>query len=92
MSRSTRAAAISKVSSKAIRRDKRAAGQETRFKSLGYPLTNYVCLVFLAGILYVMFLTPGLRISVYLSGIDSTQQQMLLVEIRTTGIGRDQTA
>lgn len=49
-----------------FRRDKRAAGQETRFKSLGYPLTNYVCLAFLAGILYVMYLTPGLRISVYL--------------------------
>ncbi|MGO4154048.1 amino acid permease [Cupriavidus sp. YAF13] len=49
-----------------FRRDKRAADQETRFKSLGYPLTNYVCLAFLAGILYVMYLTPGLRISVYL--------------------------
>lgn len=49
-----------------FRRDKRIAGQETRFKSLGYPFTNYLCLVFLAGILYVMYLTPGLRISVYL--------------------------
>ncbi|MDW3682511.1 amino acid permease [Cupriavidus sp. CV2] len=49
-----------------FRRDKRLAGQETRFKSLGYPLTNYVCLAFLGGILYVMYLTPGLRISVYL--------------------------
>ncbi|KJK20834.1 aromatic amino acid transporter [Burkholderiaceae bacterium 16] len=49
-----------------FRRDKRIAGLETRFKSLGYPFTNYLCLVFLAGILYVMYLTPGLRISVYL--------------------------
>ncbi|MGO4810026.1 amino acid permease [Cupriavidus sp. 2MCAB6] len=49
-----------------FRRDKRIAGQETRFRSLGYPFTNYLCLVFLAGILYVMYLTPGLRISVYL--------------------------
>jgi len=49
-----------------FRRDKRAAGQTTRFRSLGYPLTNYLTLAFLAGILYVMYLTPGLRISVYL--------------------------
>jgi aromatic amino acid transport protein AroP len=49
-----------------FRADKRKARQETRFKSLGYPLTNYLCLVFLAGILVVMYLTDGLRISVYL--------------------------
>ncbi|MGO4331743.1 amino acid permease [Cupriavidus sp. 2TAF22] len=49
-----------------FRRDKRLARQETRFKSLGYPFTNYLCLAFLAGILYVMYLTPGLRLSVYL--------------------------
>jgi len=49
-----------------FRHDKRRAGQETRFKSLGYPLTNYLCLAFLGGILVVMYLTPDLRISVYL--------------------------
>jgi len=49
-----------------FRRDKARAGQVTRFRSLGYPLTNYVCLVFLAGILVVMYRSPGLRISVYL--------------------------
>ncbi len=49
-----------------FRADKRKAGQETRFKSFGYPLTNYLCLAFLGGILYVMYLTDGLRISVYL--------------------------
>jgi aromatic amino acid transport protein AroP len=49
-----------------FRRDKRLAGQTTRFQSLGYPLTNYLTLAFLAGILYVMYLTPGLRISDYL--------------------------
>lgn len=49
-----------------FRRAKRLAGQTTRFRSLGYPLTNYLSLAFLAGILYVMYLTPGLRISVYL--------------------------
>jgi aromatic amino acid transport protein AroP len=45
---------------------KRKAGQTTLFRSLGYPFTNYLCLVFLAGVLAVMYLTPGLRLSVYL--------------------------
>ena len=49
-----------------FRRAKQAAGKTTRFQSLGYPLTNYLTLAFLGGILVVMFLTPGLRISVYL--------------------------
>ncbi|WGG48151.1 amino acid permease [Rugamonas sp. DEMB1] len=49
-----------------FRAAKRAAGQSTAFRSLGYPLTNYLCLAFLAGILVVMFLTPDLRLSVYL--------------------------
>ena len=49
-----------------FRAEKRKARQETGFKSFGYPLTNYLCLVFLAGILVVMYLTDGLRISVYL--------------------------
>ncbi len=49
-----------------FRQAKRADRQETRFKSLGYPFTNYLCLVFMAGILVVMYLTPGLRLSVYL--------------------------
>ncbi|MBA5687885.1 amino acid permease [Rugamonas apoptosis] len=49
-----------------FRAQKRAAGQMTAFRSLGYPLTNYLCLVFLAGILVVMYLTPDLRLSVYL--------------------------
>ncbi|VVD61778.1 Aromatic amino acid transport protein AroP [Pandoraea communis] len=50
----------------AFRRAKARAGETTLFKSLGYPLTNYVCLVFLGGILVVMYLIPDLRISVYL--------------------------
>ncbi len=49
-----------------FRAAKRAAGQPTQFRSLGYPLTNYLCLVFLAAILVVMYLTPDLRLSVYL--------------------------
>ena len=49
-----------------FRAHKRAAGQATAFQSLGYPLTNYLCLAFLAGISVVMYLTPDLRLSVYL--------------------------
>lgn len=41
-------------------------GQKTRFASLGYPLTNILCLLFLAGILVIMFMTPGIEISVWL--------------------------
>lgn len=49
-----------------FRRAKARAGETTLFKSLGYPLTNYLCLAFLGGILVVMYLIPDLRISVYL--------------------------
>ncbi len=43
---------------------KRRDGQVTRFPSWGYPLTNYICLVFLLGILVIMYLTPGISSSV----------------------------
>lgn len=49
-----------------FRASKRQAGQSTAFRSLAYPYSNYLCLAFLAGILVVMYLTPDLRISVYL--------------------------
>ncbi len=49
-----------------FRAQKKAAGQATQFRSLGYPLTNYLCLAFLAAILVVMYLTPDLQLSVYL--------------------------
>jgi len=49
-----------------FRAQKKLEGKTTLFQSLGYPFTNYLCLVFLAGILVIMYLTPGLRISVYL--------------------------
>jgi aromatic amino acid transport protein AroP len=49
-----------------FRRVKHQAGEVTRFQSLGYPLTNWLCLAFLAGILVVMYLTPHLRLSVAL--------------------------
>ncbi|MGH8381534.1 amino acid permease [Pseudomonas sp.] len=49
-----------------FRRAKQAAGETTFYKSWGYPLSNYVCLAFLALILVIMYLTPGIRISVLL--------------------------
>ncbi|MGE8407126.1 MAG: amino acid permease [Pseudomonas sp.] len=49
-----------------FRQAKAAQGQETFYKSLGYPLTNYLCLAFLAFILVVMWMTEGIRISVEL--------------------------
>ena len=42
------------------------AGTRTGFPSPLYPLANYLCLAFLAGITVVMYLIPGMRISVYL--------------------------
>ena len=49
-----------------FRRQKMAAGQATAFRSPFFPLTNYLCLAFLAGIIVVMYLTPGLRVSVWM--------------------------
>jgi aromatic amino acid transport protein AroP len=49
-----------------FRAQKKAEGKTTLFRSLGYPLTNYLCLAFLAAILVVMYLTPDLQLSVYL--------------------------
>ncbi|SDD41656.1 amino acid permease [Paraburkholderia lycopersici] len=49
-----------------FRREKARVGETTTFRSLGYPLTNYVCLAFLGGILVVMYEIPDLRMSVYL--------------------------
>jgi aromatic amino acid transport protein AroP len=49
-----------------FRQAKRAAGEVTLYQSLGYPLTNYICLVFLLGILVVMYFTPSISLSVFL--------------------------
>ena len=49
-----------------FRKAKHRAAESTFFPSWGYPLTNWVCLVFLAGILMIMYMTPGIRISVQL--------------------------
>ncbi|MDN5971281.1 MAG: aromatic amino acid transporter AroP, partial [Enterobacterales bacterium] len=36
------------------------------FKALWYPYGNYLCLAFLGLILVIMYMTPGIRISVIL--------------------------
>jgi aromatic amino acid transport protein AroP len=49
-----------------FRRQKAASGQATAFPSPLFPLTNYLCLAFLLGIVVVMYLTPGLQVSVFM--------------------------
>ena len=49
-----------------FRKAKLAAGITPFYKSLGHPLTNYLCLAFIVLILVVMYLTPPIRISVML--------------------------
>ncbi len=49
-----------------FRRALHTAKQKTSFQSLGYPLTNLLCLLFLAAILIIMYMTPGMQISVWL--------------------------
>lgn len=43
---------------------KNQQGVITKFRAFWYPFGNYLCLAFLAGILVVMYMTPGIRISV----------------------------
>jgi aromatic amino acid transport protein AroP len=40
-------------------------GQRPLFKALWYPFGNYLCLAFVALILVIMLLIPGIRVSVY---------------------------
>ncbi|ATO34697.1 Aromatic amino acid transport protein AroP [Dickeya dianthicola] len=49
-----------------FRASKERAGVQTRFKALWFPFGNYLCLAFMAGILVIMYLTPGIQISVLL--------------------------
>ncbi|MEB2872213.1 amino acid permease [Pseudomonas rhizosphaerae] len=49
-----------------FRKAMRTNAHTTFFPSWGYPITNWVCLLFLAGILVIMYMTPGIRISVLL--------------------------
>ncbi len=48
-----------------FKKAKQAAGVQTKFPSFVYPLSNYICLVFLTGILVIMWVT-GLKLSVEL--------------------------
>ncbi|QNK61631.1 amino acid permease [Pedobacter sp. PAMC26386] len=48
-----------------FRQRKRVEGVKTKFPSFIYPLSNYICLVFLTGILVIMWIT-GLKVSVEL--------------------------
>lgn len=48
-----------------FRRAKQREGKETQFKALFYPWGNYLCLGFLALILIIMLLMPGIRMSVF---------------------------
>ncbi|AJC67643.1 MULTISPECIES: amino acid permease [Dickeya] len=49
-----------------FRATKDREGVQTRFKALWFPFGNYLCLAFMAGILVIMSLTPGIQISVLL--------------------------
>jgi len=49
-----------------FRRAKTALGERPTFRSPWFPLSNYLCLGFVGALLVIMFMTPGLRISVYL--------------------------
>ncbi|MET2612324.1 aromatic amino acid transporter AroP, partial [Klebsiella pneumoniae] len=49
-----------------FRRAMQRAGKVTAFQSFADPLTNWLCLLFLAAILGVMYLIPDIRISVCL--------------------------
>ncbi|RJG27668.1 amino acid permease [Massilia cavernae] len=49
-----------------FRARKRELGEATAFPSPAFPAADYLCLAFLAAILVVMYLTPELRISVYM--------------------------
>lgn len=49
-----------------FRARKKELGETTAFPSPAWPVSSYLCLIFLAGILVVMFMTPGLRLSVYM--------------------------
>ena len=49
-----------------FRRAKDSQGVQTRFRAILYPVGNWVCLVFMAAILVIMLMTPGMAISVWL--------------------------
>lgn len=46
-----------------FRRAKDAQGKRTLFRTFGFPLTNYICLIFLIGVLVIMWIT-GMKVPV----------------------------
>ena len=49
-----------------FRRAKQQQGAVSRFPALFYPVGNWICLLFMAAVLVIMLITPGMAISVYL--------------------------
>ena len=49
-----------------FRKAKQQQGVASRFPALFYPLGNWICLIFMAAVLVIMLMTPGMAISVYL--------------------------
>ncbi|WP_416425551.1 amino acid permease [Pseudomonas sp. App30] len=49
-----------------FKRQRLREGLASLYPSWGYPLSNCLTLAFLAGVVVVMWLTPGMRLSVYL--------------------------
>lgn len=49
-----------------FRSAKRRMAEEPKFKAPWSPFSNYLCLLFLCGILVVMYITPAIRLSVLL--------------------------
>jgi len=49
-----------------FRKKKDQQGVTTRFKAVLYPFGNWLCLVFMAAVLVIMAITPGMAISVWL--------------------------
>ncbi|ORM64106.1 aromatic amino acid transporter AroP [Pantoea rodasii] len=49
-----------------FRKKKDQQGVTTRFRAVLYPFGNYLCLVFMAAVLVIMAITPGMAISVWL--------------------------
>lgn len=54
------------VSHLKFHRKMRRIGKQTSFKALASPLSNYVCLAFLSGIVVIILLTPAIRVTAYL--------------------------
>jgi aromatic amino acid transport protein AroP len=76
-----------------FRSAKQASAQATSFPSPAAPLSNYLCLGFLAAMLVVMCMTPDLRLSVYLIpawlallGIGYWLRQRNATQLRKAGV------